>query len=209
MIDNPLISIPSSWGSWEVSANREWLSVRKKNLYAKVPMTDLVHCCVSCGESYVFRLITKDHRALVFDVKGHWEKARALFLLLNSFCCGFRDTPSTFTPRTWTCGREHIRLDQNELAVDITRLFNKGLKPYYRFPMRELVWVTQSHTSGDAESDPAYHLRLFFSNGKYYDLAGESISHCYDLALMFKDNAPQLRYGLGCFLSLKDLNRYC
>lgn len=200
-----MIYIPETFFYWEVRADREWLYVKKGNRSAKIPMSSLEHCIVSVDTDYVFRLITKDRKALEFSIKKRGDNARKLFFLLNSFCTGFRNTVSTYNTYAWTSGIFHYRLDRNELAVDYLTKFRKVLKPFCRIPVQDIVWVTQHHSTHDTESPECYYLRVYTANGKYEDIEGDNIQHCYEIALMIKDLAPRVRYSIFSFTGFSGL----
>lgn len=198
--------LPETSSQWEVHADAQWLFVRKKTKSARVAMSDLLRCIVSHDYYFEFRLIIKGGKKLEFHVGKKRETAQALFTFLERFCPEFRNMTSTFTPWQWKVGIYHYRLDRYELAVDVPRVFHQGLKPFYRIPVRDIVWVTQHHSEGDPEAADTYYLRVYLSSGKFYDLEGDSVQHCYNMARMIKDNAPQVRYGVHCGAGLSGLN---
>ena len=52
---------------------------------------------------------------------------------------------------------------------------------------------------GDPEGPDSYHLRVYTAKGEMYDLEGENVQNCYDMAKLIKDNAPQARYCVDAF----------
>ena len=198
----PTLSIPARIGYWEVTSDGRQLTLRKGKQTNTVALERLQHCIVSRDVGYEFHLLTKDGADLQFLVKQPGE-AKAVFDYLEPFCPGFRNTPTTYRPRSWVIGLEHCRLDRRELAVDQPTFFKKTLKPYLRVPVEELVWVTQTHCDHDPESPESYHICLYTTRGKSFTLMASDVVDCYRLARIFKENAPQLRYTVECYAAVK------
>lgn len=189
------IHVPKTFLNWEVRANRDYLFAQEGNRWFKVPMSALAHCAVSLGIDYRFRVTAQSKEFREFTVSKKGNYAQDLFCFLQSFPFGFNQVVSTYTPRTWKYSFNLYRIDRTEFAADTEKFFGKAMKPLFRIPVREIVAVTQYHQY-DAEGADLFHLRVHTADGKFRNIECDSIQHAYEVALMIKDNAPHVRYGL-------------
>lgn len=198
--------VPEGLSNWEVRVNNDWIYVKKKDMYGRELLSNLVHCAVSYDDSvYVFRLINNQNKYMEFSVKNRDKDALPLLEKLNPHCTGFRNMTSTYTAKNWVCDNQLIRLDRNELAVDTISGPENTLTPCFRIPIQDMVCVTQHHQANYTQTPDNCSLRIYVANGNFYDLKGKSIHHCYEIARVLKDNAPQLRYGIHSNIGLSEL----